>query len=74
LALHERSGTALLGVALFGLAHATPASADQQFLKRGSLLISSATYDKTQGAIATLKVGTTLPNGASAKAGTRPRV
>lgn len=60
------SGTALLGVAMFGLADATPASADQQFLKHGSLLISSSTYDKTQGSVANLTVGTTLPNSAKA--------
>src|SRR5215475_10440233 len=61
------SGTALLGAALFGLADLTPASADQQFLKHGSLIISSTTYDKTQGAVATLKAGITkLPNSATA--------
>ena len=60
------SGTALLSAALFGLADPTPASADQQFLKHGSLLISSSTYDKTRGPVATLKVGTTLPNKATA--------
>jgi hypothetical protein len=62
------SGTALVGVALFGLA--APASADQQFLKHGSLVVSSSTYDKTQGAVANLKAGTTvLPGGAPASAG-----
>jgi hypothetical protein len=61
------SGTALLGAALFGLADLTPASADQQFLKHGSLVISSTTYDKTQGAVATLRAGVTkLPNSATA--------
>ena len=48
------SGTALLGAALFGLADPTPASADQQFLKHGSLVVSSSTYDKTQGPVASL--------------------
>ena len=60
------SGSTVLGAALFGLADPTPASADQQFLKHGSLLISSSTYDKTRGPVATLKVGTTLPNKATA--------
>jgi hypothetical protein len=61
------SGTAVLGAALFGPAGLTPASADQQFLKHGSLVISSTTYDKTQGAVATLKAGVTkLPNSATA--------
>jgi hypothetical protein len=50
------SGTALLGAALFGLADPTPASADQQFLKHGSLVISSSsTYEKTRGAVDTLE-------------------
>ncbi len=66
LALSLLSGTTLVGAALFGVANPTPASADQQFLKHGSLVISSSTYDKTQGAVATLKVGTTLPNTATA--------
>src|SRR5262249_17961411 len=63
------SGTALLGAALFGLADPTTASADQQFLKHGSLLISSSIYDKTQGNLATLTAGpngTTLPKSATA--------
>jgi hypothetical protein len=54
LALSLLSGTTLVGAALFGVANPTPASADQQFLKHGSLVISSSTYDKTQGAVATL--------------------
>jgi hypothetical protein len=66
LALSLLSGTTFVGAALFGIADPTPASADQQFLKHGSLVISSSTYDKTQGAVATLKVGTTLPNTATA--------
>jgi hypothetical protein len=60
------SGTALLGPALFGLADPTPASADQQFLKHGSLVISSSTYDPTHGALASLAVGTALPGSATA--------
>jgi hypothetical protein len=60
------SGTALLGAGLFGLADPSPASADQQFLKHGSLVISSSTYDPTQGPVASLAVGSTLPNTATA--------
>jgi hypothetical protein len=60
------SGTALLGAALFSPADPTPASADQQFLKHGSLVVSSSTYDSTQGRVASLTVGTTLPDSATA--------
>jgi hypothetical protein len=66
------SETALLGAALFGFADPTPASADQQFLKHGSLVISSSTYDNTRGPVASLvaatatQAGTTLPNSATA--------
>ena len=63
------SGTALLGAALFGLADPRPASAEQQFLKHGSLVISSSTYDPTQGAVASLAVGTPLPGPSTAVAG-----
>jgi hypothetical protein len=65
------SGTALLSTALFGLADPTPASADQQFLKHGSLVISSSTYDATQGPLASLAVGTAIPN---TKTATQPAV
>jgi len=59
------SGTALLSAALFGLA--TPASADQQFLKHGSLVISSSTYDGSQGAVASLVANKTpLPGPSTA--------
>jgi hypothetical protein len=66
LALTLLSGTTLLGATLFDLADPTPASADQQFLKHGSLVVSSSVYDKTQGPVASLKVGSTLPNTATA--------
>ena len=56
------SGTTLLGAAVFGLAGPTPASADQQFLKHGSLVISSTTFDNTQGPLASLQVNTPIPN------------
>ena len=39
---------------------------DDVFLRPGSLVISSSTYDRSQGAVASLKVGTTLPNTDSA--------
>jgi len=51
---------------VFNLADPTPASADQQFLKHGSLVVSSSIYDNTQGPVATLKIGTPLPNTATA--------
>jgi len=62
LALTLLSGTTLVSATLFGLADPTPASADQQFLKHGSLVVSSSIYDNTQGAVAALKVGSTLAN------------
>jgi hypothetical protein len=62
LALTFLSGTTFLGATLFNLADPTPASADQQFLKHGSLVVSSSIYDNTQGPVATLKVGTPLAN------------
>jgi hypothetical protein len=51
-ALRQRllAGAALLGAAPFVLAAATPASADQQFLTRGSLVISSTTLRQNSGA------------------------
>jgi hypothetical protein len=60
------SGTTLFSAALFGFADATSANADEQFLKPGSLVISSSTYDPTHGPVAALAVGTTLPNTATA--------
>ena len=42
------------------------ARADEPFLFPNSLIISSSTYDRSQGAVASLKVGTTLPNTATA--------
>ena len=62
------SGTALLSAALFSLAGPAPASADddRQFLKHGSLVISSTNYDASQGPLAALVVGSTLANSATA--------
>lgn len=46
---------------------ASPAAlADESFLRAGSLIISSSTYDRSQGAVASLKVGTVLPDSATA--------
>ncbi len=44
---------------------AVAAHAAQPFLVPNSLVISSSTYDKTQGAVASLAVGTTLSNTAT---------
>jgi hypothetical protein len=57
-------GAALLsgcGVIAF-CATSTVARADEAFLLPNSLIISSSTYDRSQGAVASLKVGTALPN------------
>ena len=42
------------------------ALADESFLPAGSLVISSSTYDRSQGAVASLKVGSVLPDSATA--------
>jgi hypothetical protein len=42
------------------------ARADEGLLRPDSLVISASTYDRSKGAIASLKVGTTLPNTATA--------
>src|SRR5580698_829240 len=42
------------------------ARADEGLLRPDSLVISTSTYDRSKGAIASLKVGTTLPNTATA--------
>jgi len=47
-----------------GIATATDGD-DGLFLIPGSLIVSSSTYDKTQGAVAGLKVGSTLPDTAT---------
>ena len=43
----------------------TVAHAERPFLVPNSLVISSSTYDRTQGAVASLAVGTVLPNTAT---------
>jgi hypothetical protein len=45
---------------------AAHADDDDAFLRANSLVISSSTYDRSQGAVASLKVGTVLPNSATA--------
>jgi hypothetical protein len=42
------------------------AHADEEFLRSDTLVISTSTYDRSQGAVASLKVGTTLPDTATA--------
>jgi hypothetical protein len=38
------------------------AGGDRRFLEPGSLVVSASTYDRTQGAVASLKIGTQLPD------------
>jgi hypothetical protein len=47
-------------------ATSTVARADEPFLFPNSLVISSSTYDSSRGALASLKVGSKLPNSATA--------
>ena len=42
------------------------ARADEEFLRPDTLVISSSAYDSSRGAVASLKVGTVLPNSATA--------
>ena len=61
------SASTLLGCSTLALCAAIPiARADQPLLLPNSLVISSSTYDRSQGALASLVVGTTLPNTATA--------
>jgi hypothetical protein len=62
-------GVALLSgcCSVIALGAASPvALADESFLPAGSLVISSSTYDRSQGAVASLKIGSVLPNSATA--------
>ncbi|MGA9853795.1 MAG: hypothetical protein WBR29_00765 [Gammaproteobacteria bacterium] len=52
------AGISILTIAAFG----PLARADQSFLRPGTLVISSSTYDPSRGAIASLTIGTTLPD------------
>jgi hypothetical protein len=60
--------TALLsGCSIFALSTtSTVAQAEESFLRPNSLVISSSTYDRSQGAVASLTVGTVLANTATA--------
>ena len=61
---------ALAGSSNISVAEDNPWSGDfgdRRFhLEHDSLLISSSTYDRTKGALASLAIGTTLPNSATA--------
>jgi hypothetical protein len=56
------TGTAL-GAVVLGVADPSIAKADQQFLNHDSLVVSSTTYDNTQGAISKLMIGSPLATG-----------
>jgi len=57
----------LSGCAVFALCTSTAlARADKPVLLPNSLVISSTTYDRSQGAVASLMVGSKLPNSATA--------
>jgi hypothetical protein len=57
----------LSGCGIFALCTtSTVARAEEPFLVPNSLVISSSTYDRSQGAVASLKVGTVLPSTATA--------
>jgi hypothetical protein len=64
------SGTALLGAGGASLAASAPGDDLADFVNRfrlehQTLVISSSTYDRTQGALANLTIGSTLPNTAT---------
>jgi hypothetical protein len=59
-------GASLSVVALCVTNFVAHADDDDTFLRPNSLVISSSTYDRSQGAVASLKVGTVLPNSATA--------
>ena len=58
-------GSLLVGCSAF-CAMGSVARADEGLLRPDSLVISTSTYDRSKGAIASLKVGTTLANTATA--------
>lgn len=59
-AVHAALRSAVPSVLLLSAAASPVAHADQPFLLPNTLVISSTTYDRTQGAIAALGIGTTL--------------
>ena len=63
----QRVIPALAGTSAIALCAAhSVARADEPFLLPNSLVISSTTYDRSQGAVASLTIGTTLANTESA--------
>jgi hypothetical protein len=60
------SSTSLLIVSSALCTMGSIAHADEEFLRPDTLVISTSTYDRSQGAVASLKVGTTLPDTATA--------
>jgi hypothetical protein len=66
--LPARGFSLLIGYCgVIAISTASPAAlADESFLPAGSLIISSSTYDRSQGAVASLKVGSVLPDSATA--------
>lgn len=54
------------GASALALSSTSVAGEDGQFLRSGLLVISSSQYDQSQGAVASLKVGSTLPSSATA--------
>lgn len=60
--VHAALQFAVPSVLLMSAVASPVAHADQPFLLPNTLVISSTTYDRTQGAVAALAVGTTLPN------------
>jgi hypothetical protein len=63
--VHAALQIAVPSVLLIGAVASPVARADQPFILPNSLVISSSTYDRTQGAVAALTVGTTLPDTAT---------
>ena len=63
LSLTARAPALLAGCSVFALCAASATvQADPPLLIPGSLIISSSTYDRTQGAVASLTIGTPLAN------------
>jgi hypothetical protein len=67
---HPMNLTLLAGCSVLALGisagFAQAKEADPLVIEHGSLLVSSSTYDPTQGDVASLKIGSTLPNSATA--------
>jgi hypothetical protein len=63
---HTALNFAVPSVLLMSAVASPVARAGQPFLLPNSLVISSTTYDRSEGAVAALTVGTTLPDSATA--------